>query len=307
GPGCVIRGTSPMPKGTAIYDAPTGGRLIATFTGGFAPMSISDIPPDPATQRSKLSTHANEPSVRIDGYVDTSVIPIYSSRDIPIVANSIWIASAQKLKMTGAAQGVVNVEMGILGTNGQIVKATTPCDSIALQRGTPTPLPVPGDGRGFLARATNIDIFDSPGGSPIFTLKMSAADVKLFWSTETTPVFVHGKLRADVAIDGWIRRNDLSALPKGEMLDQYIPPETTVAGAQLVLETPPRIARAPKDIPIRFRRTEAEYPIGAVEAGAEFYVFETLAGWTNVLPTKAYVLPSETNGFWVPAKDVPAP
>ena len=151
GPGCVIRGTSPMPKGTAIYDAPTGGRLIATFTGGFAPMSISDIPPDPATQRSKLSTHANEPSVRIDGFVDTSVIPMYSSRDIPIVANSIWIASAQKLKITGASAGAVNVEMPIFGTNGQIVKATTPCESLALQRGTPQPLPVPGDGRGFLA------------------------------------------------------------------------------------------------------------------------------------------------------------
>lgn len=287
-----------------MYDAPTGGRLIATFTGGFAPMSMSDIPPDPS-QRAKIATHASEPSVRIEGYVETSVIPMYSGRDIPIVANSVSIASAQKLKITGASAGGVNVEMPILGTNGQTVRVQTGCDSLALQRGTPTPLPVPGDGRGFLAKATNIDIFDSPNGNVVFTLRMSAADVKLFWSTETTPVFVHGKLRADVAIDGWIRRNDLSALPKGEMLDQYIPPETTVAGAQLVLETQPRIARAPKDIPIRIRRTETEAPIGYIESGAEFYVFETLAGWTNILPTKVYVLPSDTNGFWIPSKDTP--
>lgn len=88
-------------------------------------------------------------------------------------------------------------------------------------------------------------------------------------------------------------------------MDQYIPPETNVTGTQLVMESPPRIARAPKDIPIRLRRTETESPIGYIESGAEFYVLETVAGWTNVLPTKVYVLPSETNGFWIPASETP--
>lgn len=288
-----------------MYDTPSGGRVIATFTGGFVPMSVSDIPPDPAIQRSKLSTRATEPMVRLDGYVDTSVIPIYSARDIAIVAGSVWIASANKLKITGASPGMVSVEMPIFGSNGQMARARTPCEALALQRGTPSPQAVPGNGRGYLARAQDIDIFDNPGGSAVFTLRMSAADVKLFWSTETSGGFVHGKMRADIAIDGWIRATDLNALPKGEMMDQYIPPETSVAGTQLVMETPPRIARAPRDIPIRFRRTESETPIGTIEAGAEFYVLETIAGWTNILPTKVYVLPSESNGFWIPSKDTP--
>jgi hypothetical protein len=294
-----------MAKGTPMYDAPTGGRLIATFTGGFVPMSMSDIPPDPAIQRSKISTRANEPSVRIDGYVDTTAVSVWSSRDIAIVTDSVWIASSQKVKITGASPGMISVEMPILGTNSQVARARTGCDGLALQRGTPTPLPVPGDGRGYLPRAQDVDIFDGPNGNAVFTLHMNAADVKLFWSTETSGGFVHGKLRADVAIDGWIRKTDLNALPKGEMMDQYIPPETSVAGTQLVMESPPRIARAPRDIPIRFRRTETEVPIGTIESGAEFYVMETMAGWTNILPTKVYVLPSDTNGFWIPASEVP--
>lgn len=288
-----------------MYDAPSGGRLIATFTGGHTPMSVSDIPPDPGIQRSKLSTRATEPMFRIDGYVDTSVIPFYSNRDIPIVAGSVWIASAQRLKLTGASPGMVSVEMPVYGSNAQNIRARTPCDALGLQRGTPVPETVPGNGRAYLAKATDIDIFDSPGGSSVFTLRMAMTDVKLFWSTETSGGFVHGKMRADVAIDGWIRATDLNALPKGEMFDQYIPPETTVAGTQLVMETQPRIARATREIPIRFRRTETETPIGAIEAGAEFYVMETVAGWTNVLPTKVYVLPSDTNGFWIPSSETP--
>lgn len=266
---------------------------------------MSDIPPDPGIQRSKISTRVNEPSVRIEGYVDTTAIPIYSNRDLPIVAGSVWIASAQKLKITGASPGAVLVEMPIFGTNGQTAKVRTSCDSLALQRGTPVPQTVPGDGRGYLAKAQDIDVFDGPGGNAVYTLRMSASDVKLFWSTETSGGFVHGKMRADIAIDGWLRKTDLNALPKGEMMDQYIPPETSVVGAQLVFETAPRIARAPRDIPIRFRRTESETPIGYIEAGAEFYVFETMAGWTNILPTKPYVLPSETNGFWIPSRETP--
>lgn len=279
--------------------------MIATFTGGFAPLSMSDIPPDPQIQRSKVSTRATEPSVRINGYVDTTAIPVYSSRDIPIVAGSIWIASAQKVKITGAHPGAVTVEMPIFGTSNQLARVRTSCDALALQRGTPRPQTVPGNGRGYLAKGKDIDIFDSPGGNAVFTLRMTTDDVKLFWSEETSGIYVHGMMRADIAIDGWIRKADLNALPKGEMMDQYIPPETNVAGAKLVMDPPPRIARAPRDIPIRFRRTETEAPIGVIEAGAEFYVLETIAGWTNVLPTKVYVLPSETNGFWIPSSETP--
>jgi len=288
-----------------LYDAPVGGRAIAKFTGDYVPMSLSEIPPDPANQRAKIATHTTTPSFRIEGYLSTQIVPVYSARDIPIVTGNVWIASAQKLKITGAQLGFVTIEMPIFGTNGQVAKINTPCDALALQRGTPTLVEVPGNGRGFLAKPQDIDIFDGPGGNVVFTLRMNTADVKLFWSSEQSGSFVHGKLRADLAIDAWIRWSDLNALPKGEMFDQYIPPETSVAGAKLLLDPPPRVAVAPRDIPFRFRRDDKEQPIGVIESGAEFLVMETMAGWTSVLPTKPYALPTDEGGFWVPASEVP--
>jgi hypothetical protein len=46
-------------------------------------------------------------------------------------------------------------------------------------------------------------------------------------------------------------------------------------------------------------------PIGVLEAGAQVYIMETAAGWTNVLPKKLHILPPEEGGFWIPASDVP--
>jgi hypothetical protein len=230
---------------------------------------------------------------------------VYSARDIPIATGHVWIASAQKLKISGAQLGFVTVEMPIFGTNGQVARVTTPCDALALQRGTPIPVEVPGNGRGFLAKPQDIDVLDGPAGNVVFTLRMNTADVKIFWSTETNGNFVHGKLRADLAIDAWLKWSDLSALPKGEMFDQYIPPETSVAGSKLLMDPPPRLAVAPRDIPVRFRRDEKERPIGVIEAGAELFVMETVAGWTNVLPTKMYLLPGNDGSFWIPASETP--
>jgi hypothetical protein len=88
-------------------------------------------------------------------------------------------------------------------------------------------------------------------------------------------------------------------------MDQYIPPESQVTGAQLAIDKPPRIAAASKDIPIRSRRDEKEKPIGVIESGAEIYIMETIAGWTNVLPKSLYVLPPDDGGFWIPAAETP--
>ena len=71
------------------------------------------------------------------------------------------------------------------------------------------------------------------------------------------------------------------------------------------MDPPPRVARATKDIPVRFRRDEKERPIGVIEAGAELLVLETIAGWTNVLPKSVFALPDESGGFWIPASETP--
>jgi hypothetical protein len=268
-------------------------------------MALSDIPAEPSALRSRLVTSAGGPSVRLEGYASTSAVPLWSARDIPLAPGHVWIASAQKLSLVAAAPGTITVEMSVSGSNRQSVRTTAACDVFALGRGTPVTMAVPGNGRGYLTKTQTVEIFDSPNGKSVFSLALFEGVQKLFWSTETSGAFVHVTYRSDLAIDGWARASALDPLKKGEMMDQYVPPETQVAGAKLLSDDPPRIATAGRDIPIRARRDEKERPIGVVEAGAEIYILETVAGWTNVLPKKLYVVPPDEGGFWIPASETP--
>jgi hypothetical protein len=305
GPLCELKGSYPIPKGSQIFDAASGGRAIANFTGTFVPLKLRDIPADPASGRARISTTSGAGSFRIDGYVSPSVIPVFTTRDIAITSEHLWISVAQRVKLVQAANNALTVERTVLGTSGQTVRATAPCDAFGLQQGTATAMEVPGNGRGYLTKAASIDFFDAPSGNAIFTLKMIEGGAQLFWSTESRAGFVHVKARADLTIDAWARLGDLDPLKKGEMMDQFIPPTTQVQGAQLALDKPPRLVQATKEIPLRFKRDEKEKPIGAIEAGAEVYVMETMVGWSNVLPKNLAVMPPDDGGFWIPVSEVP--
>src|SRR5262249_47732184 len=124
----------------------------------------------------------------------------------------------------------------------------------------------------------------------------------LFWSTESRGAFVHVLARNDIVVDAWAPSNQLDAQKKGEMVDQAIPPSTTVSGAKLSLDggQAPQLVTANREIAIRARRDSKETPIGVVEVGAEVYVMETVAGWTNLLPKHlGFTAPSD-GGFWIP-------
>jgi hypothetical protein len=183
------------------------------------------------------------------------------------------------------------------------VRANVPCDALALQHGTPSAMEVPGNGRGYLTKGTGIELFDEPGGTVLMTLKVMEGAQQLFWSTESRAGFVHVKGRGNLTIDAWARAGSLEPLKKGEMMDQFIPPTTAVAGTQLALDKPPRVVQATREVPLRAHRDDKEKPIGAIEAGAEFYVMETMLGWVNVLPKNLGLTPADDGGFWIPASE----
>jgi len=230
---------------------------------------------------------------------------VFTAKDIPVYAGHVWISSAQKVKLVHAANGSLSIELTVLGSDAQKVKASAPCDAFTLAPVTPTAMEVPGNGRGYLMKKTTLDLYDAPNGNAVFSLNMLEGSSQLFWSTERKNGFVHLMARGDLTIDAWGRAKDLDPLKKGEMMDQLIPPVRKVSGAQLALDKPPRMVQATKEIPIRSKRDEKEKPIGAVEIGAQVYVLETIAGWTNVLPKDLSVTPPEDGGFWIPAGEVP--
>ncbi|WP_437327841.1 hypothetical protein [Sorangium sp. So ce381] len=305
GPACKLKGTAPVAKGARLHDAPSGGRAVASFTGALVPMTLSAIPADPAAGRARLSTSDSSPALRIDGYIAPSDVAVFTTRDIPVIAGHVWISSAQKVKLVAATGDSLRAELLISGSEGQTAKASAPCDAFALQRGVSMKMEIPGSARGYLMKTSTIELFDRAGGDVIFTLKMLEGAAQLFWSTEAKPGFVHLMSRGDLTIDAWARLKDLEPLKKGEMMDQYIPPTTAVAGAQLALDKAPPIVKATRAIPVRARRDEKEKPIGEIEAGAEIYLLETVAGWTNVLPKALGMTPPDEGGFWIPASETP--
>ncbi|KYF67516.1 hypothetical protein [Sorangium cellulosum] len=305
GPTCKLKGTAPVNKGVRLHDAPSGGRTIANFTGALVPMTLSAIPADPASGRARLSTSDGSPTLRIDGYIAPTDIAVFTTRDIPVISGHIWISSAQKVKIVAATGDSLRAELSISGSEGQTARASAPCDAFALQRGAPMKMEVPGSARGYLMKTSTIELFDRPNGDVIFTLKMLEGTAQLFWSTEAKAGFVHLMSRGDLTVDAWGRLKDLEPLKKGELMDQYIPPTTAVAGAQLALDKAPPIVKATRSIPIRARRDEKERPVGEIEAGAEIYLLETVAGWTNVLPKALGMTPPDEGGFWIPAAETP--
>src|SRR5262245_28740027 len=65
GPSCVLRGTSPLAKGTQLFDAPSGGRVIANFSGAFVPMQLRDLAADPTSGRGRLATSNGGGALRL--------------------------------------------------------------------------------------------------------------------------------------------------------------------------------------------------------------------------------------------------
>ena len=129
-PACVLRGTYPGPKGAQIFDAQTGGRAVATFTGAIQPMVLTDLPADPTAGRGRISTTSGSASFRVDGWVAPSAVAVFTAKDVPVVAGHVWISDAQRVKLVQAAGGAVGVEIGVPGTGGQTVRATAPCDAL---------------------------------------------------------------------------------------------------------------------------------------------------------------------------------
>jgi len=304
-PGCAIKGTYPPAKNTKLFDAASGGSVIATLTGAPIPMTLTEIPFDPTAGRARLATSTGSGALRLDGFVAASDLSLFTTRDISVYGGSVWISSAQKVRLIKASTNSLTVEMTVAGTANQTIRASAPCEAFSLERGKPQVFEVPGNGRGYMTKKQTVELYDKPNGDVVLSLSMLEGAGQLFWSTETKAGFVHVTSRGDLTIDAWARWRDLDPLKKGEMMDQYIPPMMQPGGAQLAFDKPPPVVRATREIPIRAKRDEAAKLIGVVQPDSEIYVLETVAGWTNVLPKHLGIVPPEDGGFWIPSAEVP--
>ncbi len=298
---CKVSGLAPFEKGVQIFDAATGGKVIATFSGVLTPATLTEIPLGDAVERVRISTSQGAGAFRIDGWVAPKDVPLYSSRPLPVIGQSVAIADQQALRFVGATAQGVRVEHAIVGTQNQVLATTAPCDALAL--GPVATTPTPETGKPYRMKVSQLDLYAAPGGPIVFSMNMLEGATLLLWNLETSRGYFRVRSVTDVIIEAWVKQRGLEPLRPGELTDAYEPP--LPKGALIGLNEPlPQVVRALRDVPIRVDHEAEAQIIGALETGAEVYLIANIEGWAHVMPKTLSVKAPDGGGFWVPEKDV---
>jgi hypothetical protein len=298
---CVFRGRAVMPLDTIISDA--AGRPLARFSGAetsvvVAGLSMSNPP------RARIETGIGQGGFRVRGYIDAQKLPIATSENVPVVSGQVLIGARRSVSVRSVTPAKVQIEKKVTAPFDQTFTAFTSCSRLAF--GTPVPpgWSPAGHARGFVLRKSTLELFDRPDGDAVSVLhKASGVSGVLFFSTEERGTWVRLEYHGDVVIDAWARKSDLEALARGETMDQLASSPFVRGPARLALPNAPRVAKAPREIALRNVAKDGD-PIGIIEAGAEAYVLDVVAGWASVLPKALDVMPVENGQFWVKKEEL---
>lgn len=302
---CTLSGTAQMPVDLTIYDKSDGGKAIAKFTGADTPLVASDFFTG-TDKRAKVVTSTGSGSFRIEGWVDASKVPVFTKSKVAVTANHVWIAPEREVGVVGAGTGKLRVKREVKSPFAQTFTAWADCSALGLTQRTPAGWSPPGDARGYVAKK-DVELYSSADdGRSLVTIltPVESSNGILLWSTEKRGGWVHVEHHSDVIIDAWARTRDLSALPKGETMDQQAGSTTKRNAPQLKLAANPRVVSATRDVRIRAAASDKGAVIGMIEAGAEVYVLDIVAGWASVVPKKLNVMPHGSDSFWARASEL---
>jgi hypothetical protein len=301
---CTLKGSPLLGRGLQLYDAPKDGKVIAEFIGSTVPLSLT-IAEEPVKGRSKVSTSAGKPTLRLDGWLAIDTIPVYAVKDVAAVGEQVKIAGGHAVKLVKGAQGKLTAELTIAGSEGQTLRGTGPCDAFSLEWARPTLYDPPQTARPYLMKGQSLDLFDKPSGENIYTLNMAEGASPLFHGLETRGMFQRVVSRSDVVIEAWVKLGSLTLIKKGDRIESPPSAPAQKASARMVLDASTPVKTAAKDILVRAQRDDKDRAIGVLEKGAEFHPMQVVSGWINVLPRELHLSPPAGGGFWIKAEDAP--
>jgi hypothetical protein len=300
GSGCVIQGEAAMGPSTEIYDQAVAGKPIARFTGGEVKLTATDFP-ERSGQRAKISTGA----FRIDGFVATSEIPVYTARNLAVHEGHLWIAAQRRVEIVGAAPGKLQVQRRVSYSIQQTFQAWTPCDALSLTPSVPVGWTPSGSERGYVVKKDRIEIFTGPSGALVTTLTRAYdGPGLLLWSTHAQGPWVRVEYHGDIVVDAWARAQDLNSLPPGETMDQLAQSMVQRGSPRLRVQGEPRVVRPSGSATLRAAASDTGASIGRIEPGTEIYVLDIVAGWASVLPKLLNIAPSGDGQFWAKTSDL---
>lgn len=300
---CTLSGSTLPAIDTTIYEKSDGSSAIAKLTGGKIGLTVSDFFSG-GGDRVRVKTSAGGSGFRIEGWIDASKLSLFTSKDVPVVQNHVWIAAQREVTPIAAGSGKLRVKRQVGSPFSQAFTGWAPCGSLALGASTPNGWSPAGNARAYVAKK-DVELYDSgdEGRSMITMLSPdSSSDGIVLWSTEKKGGWVHLVHHSDVVIDAWARASDLKALPRGETQDSQPGATTKRNPPTLKLSGDAKTATAPKDLEIRSSAGDKGKVIGTLESGAEVYVLDIVAGWASILPKALNVSPHGDGQFWVKAK-----
>ncbi len=298
---CTLSGKAEMPVNVVIYDKADGGSAIARFTGGETRLALSQ-PFAQGGKRAYVATGTGTGSFRVDGWTDVTKVPIFTSRNVPIVAGHVWIGAHRQVEVTASSGSRFKIQKRVTTPLRQTFNGWADCSALTLSGGTPLVSEVPGNARGYVLRKDTAELYDTwAKDKTLVTVLHKAPETTgvLLWSEEQRGGFVRVTYNGEVMIDAWARAAELRALPRGETMDVARPSVTKSQPPRLALANNPKVVTTQKELPLRIAAREDGQVIGVVEAVTELYVLDVVAGWASVLPKSLHVAPHGDGQFWV--------
>jgi hypothetical protein len=298
---CAIRGRALLPLDTTITDG--GGRPIARFGGPETALVVSGLstatPP-----RARIETGIGQGGFRVRGFVDARKLPIATTENVAVVPGHVWIGARRAVTLVGVAPDKLRIEKKLTTPLEQSFTAFTSCQRLALGTPVPPSWSPAGDARGYVLRARSLELRDAPRGNVVTTLyKAGAVPGVLLFGSEGSGGWLRVEYHGEVVLDAWVAGSDVQALPAGETMDQLAAPSSVRSQARLVVPGTPRIVKAPRAIALRAAANDGE-AIGVIEAGADAFVLDVVAGWASVLPRALDVMPIPNAQFWVKKEEL---
>jgi hypothetical protein len=302
---CQLQGVVVMPR-TALYDRETEGSPIARL-GGEVPVTVTGFPKQGSGGRARIETGTGRGSFRLSGYMDAAKVPVFTERDVPVVAGHLWIGTGQQVVVLRSSGGQLRVSKTLTSPIDQTFTGSAPCSSFTLTQGTPPGWNVPGGARGYVLKQPSVDLYDgwTDDRNPVTTLRRSSSgNGILLWGIERHGGWVHVVYHADVIIDAWAPAKELHPLPPGETMDQQAGSVTQPGSPRLAPAASMQLVKTSKAVRIRLNAKDDDPTIGYIEPDTDTYVVDTMAGWSSVIPKALNVLPYGDGHFWVKSSDL---
>jgi len=298
---CPLSGRAPFPLNTVIQNAQ--GKAIARLSGADVTVSVSEL--TLARPRARVVTGTARDSFRVRGLIDAAKLPVVPTSPLPVRPGHLFIGERRVVSIQKVERDRLTVQREAMKPLQGTFTATTTCGALSLDPGTPPGWSPPGSARGYTQRQLSLELYDAPGGASVGVLKKAPdQDAVLFFSTEESGGYVHVERHADIVVDAWVRTYDVSALPRGETMDQLATGTPQRSAARLAVPGEPRVAKTQRDIPLRAIAQDNAAVIGSIAPDTDIYLVDVMAGWVSVLPRALDVMPAEGGSFWAKKTDL---